>query len=137
MKQFLEEERAAWVQKLDNTEEQFLACEKAAVPSSAPPKKKARKKKGVQEVDQCKEDNVQMALLAATLKVSYFQKVSNYFILEMCGLLEKPGKAELADMPLQELDSETENDFMFLLFNLYFLCTYTCRLFDNGMKLQQ
>ena len=40
----------------------------------------------------------------------------------MCGLLEKPGKAELADMPLQELDSETENDFMFLLFNLYFLC---------------
>ena len=64
-----------WSRKLEEIEKQFLSSEKELQLPSAPPPKKTRKRKGGQKADQNKEENFEMARLAALLQISYFQQV--------------------------------------------------------------
>ena len=64
-----------WSRKLEEIEKQFLSSEKELQLPSAPPPKKTRERKGGQKADQNREENFEMARLAALLQISYFQQV--------------------------------------------------------------
>lgn len=74
-KQFLEDEKVVWSRKLEEIEKQFLSTEQNLQLPSAPPQKKTRKRKGAQKADPSKEENFEMARLAALLQISHFQQV--------------------------------------------------------------
>ena len=66
----------AWTRKLEKIEQKFLACEQAVQPSGPPSKKRAKKRKvGLQAT---REENPEMAELAALLQISHFQRVCQH-----------------------------------------------------------
>ena len=66
----------AWTRKLEEIEQKFLACEQAVQPSSPPSKKRTKKRKV--DLQATREENSEMAELAALLQISHFQRVCQH-----------------------------------------------------------
>ena len=62
-----------WSRKLEEIEKQFLSSEQKLQLPSAPAQKKTRKRKGAQKADPSKEENVEMARLAALLQIQVYK----------------------------------------------------------------
>ena len=62
----------AWTRKLEEIEQKFLACEQSVQPSSPPSKKRTKKRKV--DLQATREENSEMAELAALLQISHFQR---------------------------------------------------------------
>ena len=66
----------AWTRKLEEIEQKFLACEQAVQPSGPPSKKRTKKRKV--DLQATREENPEMAELAALLQISHFQRVCQH-----------------------------------------------------------
>lgn len=87
LKSFLEKEIDEWTKELDQMEENYLKCEELDLQMSSPPRK--RKKCKTKASTSVRDNENNMANLAASLKIAYITKVSHNFVFVQYDLLQQ------------------------------------------------